>query len=328
MSPHIQELFDGIRAADRRSLGKALSFVESNREEDRADRDALLSLIAPYAQRSRRIGISGSPGAGKSTLIEHLGLEELRRGHNVAVLAIDPSSSISGGSILGDKIRMPELSKSDKAFIRPSPAGAQSGGTAPRTREAIMVCEAAGFDTVVVETVGVGQAELSIASMIDVFVLVLLPAAGDDVQAVKRGIMEVADIIFLNKSDLDERQSAVAYATLQGVRGLLRARFAQWTLEIVRGSALKDDGITALSDSIALFFERCADEIEQRRRQQRGQWFDELLRDFVIRRYFASEALQRQWSEIREQVEEGSIMAPAAVALLGETRQRSAPTSR
>ncbi len=309
----IIDLFEGIRSADRRMLGKALSFIENTRDDEQSARSELLSLVAPYAGKAQRIGISGSPGAGKSTLIEALGIECISRGKKVAVLAVDPSSSVSGGSIMGDKVRMPELARSENAFIRPSPSGHVRGGTAQRTRECMLICEAAGYDTIIVETVGVGQAEYSISTMIDLFVLVLLPSAGDDVQAVKRGIMEIADIIWLNKADLSEAQSTMALSTLHAVKSLLRSRFALWDLEVLRGSALNNQGVTELADCCERFFQVCADEIQRRRSLQQGLWFDELLTERILQQYFKDTSHKEQFQSLRSEVILGNIMAPNAV---------------
>ena len=193
-----------VRQGDRRALAKAITLIESTRADHRAQADVLLDELLPHTGQSLRLGISGVPGVGKSTFIEALGLFLIDKGHRVAVLAVDPSSSVSGGSILGDKTRMERLSVSDAAFIRPSPTSGALGGVAEHTREALLLCEAAGFDVVIVETVGVGQSETTVAGMTDLFVLLQLPNAGDDLQAIKRGVMELADLVVINKADLDD----------------------------------------------------------------------------------------------------------------------------
>src|SRR5574337_112552 len=190
-------------AAQRRALAKAITLIESTRADHRARADELLNALLPASGGSFRLGISGVPGVGKSTFIEALGMHLVERGHRVAVLAVDPSSSVSGGSILGDKTRMLRLAAEARAYIRPSPAGATLGGVAEKTREAMLVCDAAGHDIVIVETVGVGQSETAVAGMADMFVLLQLPNAGDDLQAIKRGVMELADLVVINKADLD-----------------------------------------------------------------------------------------------------------------------------
>ena len=196
-------LLHGAGPAQRRSLAKIITLLESTRADHRTRADELLNALLPASGRSFRLGISGVPGVGKSTFIEALGLFLIERGHRVAVLAVDPSSSISGGSILGDKTRMERLSVHERAFIRPSPAAGNLGGVAEKTRESMLVCEAAGFDTVIVETVGVGQSETAVAGMTDMFVLMQLPNAGDDLQAIKKGVMELADLVVINKADID-----------------------------------------------------------------------------------------------------------------------------
>jgi len=207
-------VLDAGSPAGRRALAKAITLVESTRDDHRAHADALLDTLLPHAGRSFRLGISGVPGVGKSTFIEALGLYLVERGHRVAVLAVDPSSSISGGSILGDKTRMEQLSMHPSAFIRPSPSAGTLGGVAEKTREALLVCEAAGHDIVIVETVGVGQSETAVAGMTDMFVLLQLPNAGDDLQAIKKGVMELADLVVINKADIDVRAATRAQAQI------------------------------------------------------------------------------------------------------------------
>jgi LAO/AO transport system kinase len=207
--------------AQRRALAKAITLVESTREDHRAQADALLETLLPHAGRAFRLGISGVPGVGKSTFIEALGLYLVGHGHRVAVLAVDPSSSVSGGSILGDKTRMEQLSTHPSAFIRPSPSAGTLGGVAEKTREALLVCEAAGHDVVIVETVGVGQSETAVANMTDMFVLLQLPNAGDDLQAIKKGVMELADLVVINKADIDVHAATRAQAQITSALRLM-----------------------------------------------------------------------------------------------------------
>ena len=221
MAPGIavdQPLFDAVvgppGSAQRRAMAKAITMLESTRPDHRARADALLNALLPASGNSFRLGISGVPGVGKSTFIEALGLFLIGQGHRVAVLAVDPSSSVSGGSILGDKTRMEQLSVNDAAYIRPSPASGTLGGVAEKTREAMRVCEAAGYDVVIVETVGVGQSEIAVAGMTDMFVLLQLPNAGDDLQAIKKGVMELADLVVINKADIDEAAATRARAQI------------------------------------------------------------------------------------------------------------------
>ncbi len=202
------ELAAAVRSGDRRALARAITMVESTRADHRADATALIEQLLPATGRARRLGVSGVPGSGKSTLIEALGLHAIEAGHRVAVLAVDPSSKRSGGSILGDKTRMAELGRHEAAFIRPSPSSGTLGGVARRTREAMLLCEAAAFDLVLVETVGVGQSEVAVADLVDLFLLVASPAGGDELQGIKRGIMELADLIVVNKADGDLADAA------------------------------------------------------------------------------------------------------------------------
>ena len=197
------DLIDGIRAGDRRALARAITLVESSRTDHRGQATEVLEALLPATGGSMRVGISGAPGVGKSTFIEALGLHVARSGLRVAVLAVDPSSARTGGSILGDKTRMPELSRHEHAFIRPSPGGTQLGGVARHTREAMLLCEAFGFDVVIVETIGVGQSEVAVADMVDLFLLLVAPGGGDELQGIKRGIMELADLVVVNKADGD-----------------------------------------------------------------------------------------------------------------------------
>ncbi|MDE1949527.1 MAG: methylmalonyl Co-A mutase-associated GTPase MeaB, partial [Burkholderiales bacterium] len=218
MPPADLGLVEGVlgasRTLQRRAIAKTITLLESTRPDHRERADELLNTLLPHSGRSFRLGISGVPGVGKSTFIEALGLFLVDQGHRVAVLAVDPSSSVSGGSILGDKTRMERLSVDARAFIRPSPASGTLGGVAEKTREAMLVCEAAGYDIVIVETVGVGQSETAVAGMTDLFVLLQLPNAGDDLQAIKKGVMEIADLVVVNKADLDPDAATRARAQI------------------------------------------------------------------------------------------------------------------
>src|SRR3954468_1002116 len=238
------DLADAVRAGDRRALARAITLVESTRADHRAEAIALLDDVMPETGAAIRVGISGAPGAGKSTFIETLELHLVDAGHQVAVLAVDPSSTRSGGSILGDKTRMEQLSRRSEAFIRPSPSGGTLGGVARRTREALLLCEAAGHDVGLVETGGVGQSEVAVAGMVDVFVLLLAPGAGDDLQGVKRGIVELADVVVVNKADGDlaaaAERTAADYAN---ALHFLRSRTEGWEVRVERASALLGEGI-------------------------------------------------------------------------------------
>lgn len=239
---------------DRRALARAITLVESTRADHRAEADALLAKLLPHAGRSIRVGITGTPGVGKSTFIEAFGLYAIGRGHRVAVLAVDPSSRRGGGSILGDKTRMPELTRSDAAFIRPSPSGGTLGGVARRTAEAILVCEAAGFDVVLVETVGVGQSETAVSDMTDLFLLLLLPNAGDELQGIKRGVVELADLLVVNKADGANVEAAGrAAADYANAIRLLRPPSPWWRPEVLQCSALTGAGVDKVWEAVVRF---------------------------------------------------------------------------
>jgi LAO/AO transport system kinase len=254
-------LAEGVLAGDRRALARAITLVESTRADHRAQAAALLDAVLGATGRAVRLGMSGAPGAGKSTLIEALGTHAIDAGHRVAVLAVDPSSSRSGGSILGDKTRMADLGRRPEAYIRPSPSGGTLGGVARRTREAMLLCEAAGFDVVIVETVGVGQSEVAVADMIDLFVLVVAPGGGDELQGLKRGITEIADLIVVNKSDGDLAAAAGrAAGDLRSALGLLRPKRAGWEVQVLRCSALGGVGVAELWDAIGAAHARLREE--------------------------------------------------------------------
>ena len=271
----------GVLQRERRALAKAITLLESTRDDHRARADALLNALLPHTGKAMRLGISGVPGVGKSTFIETLGLALIARGHRVAVLTIDPSSSISGGSILGDKTRMERLSVNDAAYIRPSPASGTLGGVAEKTREAMLVCEAAGYDVVMVETVGVGQSETAVSSMTDMFVLMQLPNAGDDLQAIKKGVMELADLVVINKADIDPDAATRAQAYIQSSLRLLggHADDSRWSPRVMRLSALKAQGIDAFWAFVEEFHHkrRASGEFDTRRKQQALAWMWDIV---------------------------------------------------
>ncbi len=237
-------LAKSIRAGDRRALARAITLIESTRGDHQAAAQRLLEALADAQPDTVRVGITGVPGVGKSTFIEAFGRHVADAGHRIAVLSVDPSSAVSGGSILADKTRMPELARDERAFIRPSPAGNTLGGVARHTHEAVMLCEAAGFDVVLVETVGVGQSETAVADMTDVFVLMLLPVAGDELQGMKRGIVELADLVLVNKAD-GELKAAAARTVAQYANALrmVRGRSSRWMVPVETCSALTGDGV-------------------------------------------------------------------------------------
>jgi LAO/AO transport system kinase len=286
-SSDFPSLLEGVRNGDRASLGQAITLVESISVDDRSRAQELLTELLPATGGAHRIGISGVPGVGKSTFIESFGLRLVEQGHRVAVLAVDPSSSISKGSILGDKTRMEKLATSDGAFIRPSPTGGSLGGVAGKTREAILVCEAAGFDVVLVETVGVGQSETAVAEMVDFFLVLKLAGAGDELQGIKRGILELADLIAINKADGDNLQAAeLARAEFERALGILRAE-DDWQPKVVTCSGLTGSGLDDIWRLITEHHDLLSsnNELAKRRKRQLLGWMwslvDEGLRSAV-----------------------------------------------
>jgi LAO/AO transport system kinase len=267
----VSDLVDGVLSGDRRALARAITLVESTRPDDQEEAAALLEAVLPRTGGSLRVGISGTPGVGKSTFIDALGARLTGAGRSVAVLAVDPSSTVSGGSILGDKTRMAELSRRELAFIRPSPAGTTLGGVARRTGEALLLCEAAGFDVVLVETVGVGQAEVAVAAMVDTFVLLLAPAGGDELQGIKRGVMELADLVVVNKADgallPAARQAAAEH---RHALHLQRPRSAAWTPQVLLCSAVTGEGVDEVWSAVERHREAlsAAGELDRRRTEQ------------------------------------------------------------
>jgi LAO/AO transport system kinase len=300
-------LATALCAGDRRALARAVTLVESTRPDHRKEAERLVEAILPQTGSATRLGITGPPGAGKSTFIERFGLDGLSRGRKIAVLAVDPASKRGGGAILGDKTRMEELSRASNAFIRPSP-GATAGGVARRTRETILLCEAAGFDTVIVETVGAGQSETAVAEMVDMFVLILPPAAGDELQGLKRGVIELADLVLINKADgelLDHAHRAAAdYANAlhlvpPGVRG--------WEVPVRAVSALTGDGVDAVWDDMARFralLEASGDWSRRRAEQGRAALFTE-IGDGLLAQFRASPEVAARFAAIEREVMAG-----------------------
>ena len=273
--------FNAIRNGDRRALAKAITLIESTNPMHRKEAAALLEKCLPHSGQSIRIGISGVPGVGKSTFIEVFGLFLIGLGKRVGVLAVDPSSPLHGGSILGDKTRMEELSRKNEAFIRPSPAGRSLGGVANRTREAILVTESAGFDVILVETVGVGQSEYEVHSMTDLFLVLIQPGGGDELQGIKKGILEVADFIVINKADGDaERLANRSVVHYKNAMGYLNHQ-GFWTPEVLSVSSLEQRGIEALWDRIGAYYEAGTEAIPERRTGQASQWFERLLNEGI-----------------------------------------------
>ena len=313
-----QTLAEDVRAGKRRALAKAITLVESTRADHREQARALVEALLPATGRALRVGLSGVPGVGKSTFVEALGLYLIEQGHRVAVLAVDPSSSVHGGSILGDKTRMELLSRREQAFIRPSPAGGALGGVANRTREAMLVCEAAGFDVVLVETVGVGQSEIAVAGMTALFCLLQLPNAGYDLQGMKKGIVEIADIVAINKADIDVAATRRAQAQMHGAIGMVRHAHLDWTPPVIPVSALKAEGIDAFWNTVLKFRERMQANgaFEARRRRQSGAWMWELIDQELRARFRANARVAKELPGLQAEVEQGQVTPAAAAARL------------
>ena len=311
----------------RRAIAKAITLLESTHAGHRARADGVLNALLPRSGRSFRLGISGVPGVGKSTFIETLGLKLIGEGHRVAVLAVDPSSSVSGGSILGDKTRMARLSADDRAFIRPSPSSGTLGGVAEKTRESMLVVEAAGYDVVVVETVGVGQSEMAVAGMTDMFALLQLPNAGDDLQALKKGITELADIIVVNKADIDEAAATRARAhissslRLLGLHGRLADApedAAVWHPLVMQVSALTGQGMAEFWGEVSRFrtLQSAGGHVSRRRQQQAEAWMRERLETGLRQRFRSHPAVQAAWPDVLEDVRAGRLAASVAARRL------------
>lgn len=317
------DLAQKILDRDRRSLSRAITLVESSRADHRAEAAELLDRLRGQGGQAIRIGLSGTPGVGKSTFIESFGMMLTAQGLRVAVLAVDPSSTRSGGSILGDKTRMDRLSRDKNAFIRPSPSRSHLGGVARRTREAIELCEAAGFDVVLIETVGVGQSETVVAEMSDLFILLMAPAGGDELQGVKRGIMEMADIILVNKADGDLKATATrTCADYSGALRLLRKRpmDPDGFPKAVTVSALEEQGLAdAWSEMTALVeWRRENGFFDSRRAQQQRYWFEEEVRHALLAELRKNPAKARM-QELGEAVAESRVSATSAAAQMVAT---------
>ncbi|WP_260292948.1 methylmalonyl Co-A mutase-associated GTPase MeaB [Sedimenticola hydrogenitrophicus] len=322
MLPDPETLARDILAGQRRALARAITLVESTRPEHRVQANVLLERLTPHAGNSIRIGISGVPGAGKSTFIEAAGLHILEQGHKLAVLAVDPSSALSGGSILGDKTRMEELSRARDAFIRPSPAGRTLGGVTRRTRETLLLCEAAGFDVVIVETVGVGQSETAVADMTDMFLLLLLPGGGDDLQGIKRGIMELADLVLVNKADGDLVATANHSASdyIHALK-LLHPRTRDWRVPVKTCSALERRGIAEAWQTVCRFHEllTASGELARRRAQQAKSWMWSETAENLLGALRADARVARLIPQLEQAVIAGTLPPTLAAAQLLRT---------
>ena len=313
-------------ARQRRALARTITLLESTRADHRTRADDLLNALLPASGGSLRIGLSGVPGVGKSTFIEVLGLFLIERGHRVAVLAVDPSSSVGGGSILGDKTRMEQLSVHDSAFIRPSPAAGTLGGVAEKTREALRVCEAAGYDVVIVETVGVGQSETAVAGMTDVFVVLQLPNAGDDLQAIKKGVMELADLVVINKADLDEAAATRARAQITSALRLLGPH-AHVAARVLQLSALKATGMTEFWAAVTHFVgqQKARGRFEHRRHEQDEAWMWQLIEAGLKQRFRRHPAVREALAGCADDVRAGRLAASVAARRLLDLARADTP---
>jgi len=309
-APEIEALADGVLEGNRRALARAITLIESTRHDHRAAASALLQRLMPHAGNSIRLGISGVPGVGKSTFIEALGNHVIDAGHRVAVLTVDPSSAISGGSILGDKTRMELLSRRSEAYIRPSPSGNTLGGVTRRSREALILCEAAGFDVIIVETVGVGQSETKVADMTDMFMLLLLPGGGDELQGIKRGIMELADLILINKADDDlQALAGRSAAEYRSALRLLHPRSADWKVEVRTCSARDGVGIAEAWEAALRHHEVlvASDQFTARRAAQARDWMWSEVNDNLIIALQSDPEVRKQIPALEAAASEGKI---------------------
>ena len=314
-------LADGVLEGNRRALAQAITLIESTRRDHRASASALLERLIPYAGNSIRLGISGVPGVGKSTFIEALGNHVIDAGHRVAVLTVDPSSAISGGSILGDKTRMEQLSRRSDAFIRPSPTGNTLGGVTRRSREAMILCEAAGFDVIIVETVGVGQSETKVADMTDMFVLLLLPGAGDELQGIKRGIVELADLILINKADDNlVKLAGQAAAEYRNALRLLHPRSANWKVEVQTCSARDGVGIAEAWEVVLRHREMldASGQFTARRASQSRDWMWSEVNDNLIAALQSDPQVRKEIPALEAAASEGRIPPTIAARQLLE----------
>ena len=322
----INEIAAGVRTGNVRSLAKAITLIESRNLDHSLAATTLLDELLPATGNSIRIGISGVPGAGKSTFIEAFGMYLLSLGHKVAVLAVDPSSQISGGSILGDKTRMEELAREEGAFIRPSPAGQTLGGVARKTRETMLVCEAAGYDVIIVETVGVGQSEITVASMVDFFLLLQIPNAGDELQGIKRGVMEIADAIVVNKAEGENRPRAeLARQQYANALHMLKPKSLNWQVPALLCSALHNEGVAEIWETIKDFGTQMREtgELQDKRNLQASDWMWTLLLDDLKEMFLRDRNVESLVEQVQEAVATGVTTPSAAARRLLEAFKRS-----
>lgn len=321
----IQKLSDGVRSGNVRSLAKAITLIESRNPDHSKDAAELLDNLLPDSGNSIRIGISGVPGVGKSTFIEALGMNLLQHGHKIAILAVDPSSQLSGGSILGDKTRMEELAREQDAFIRPSPSGNTLGGVARKTRETMLLCEAAGYDIIIVETVGVGQSEIAVASMVDFFLLLQLSNAGDELQGIKKGVMEIADAILINKAEGENRPRAeLARQQYENALHLLKPKSYNWQVPALLCSALHNQGIDEVWQMILDFVTKMKQhaEFEDKRRLQATDWMWTLVIDDLKDLFLRDKNVAAMIDQVQTGVSQGTTSPSVAARRLLEAFRR------
>lgn len=312
----VDDYVNGILAGDRMILSRAITMVESNAAKHFDMAQELVQRLLPHTGKAVRIGITGVPGAGKSTLIEALGTLLCKQGHKVAVLAVDPSSTVTGGAILGDKTRMENLSKEKNAFIRPSPSGGTLGGVTRKSRETMLLVEAAGYDVVLVETVGVGQSETTVRSMVDFFLVVVLTGAGDDLQGVKKGVIELADAILVNKADGDNKQKAmITRADYEQILHYLRPATEGWTTKAYTCSAYTGEGIQEIWDVMMEYCDqmRGTGQLEDRRRHQNLDWVHEMTDDFFRNMLFNDPSIAKPREEVEDHVLHGDLAPTKAL---------------
>jgi GTPase len=314
--PDVAKLAAGIRAGERAVLARAITLIESKRADHQRSARRLVQELLPHAGQAIRVGITGMPGVGKSTTIDALGVLLTNQGHRVAVLTVDPSSSRSGGSILGDKTRMARLANDPHAFIRPSPASGTLGGVAAKTRETMLLAEAAGFDVVLVETVGIGQSETAVADMTDFFLVLMLAGAGDELQGLKKGVIELADMIAVNKADGDNvARAKAAAAEYSAALHILTPRSPHWAPPVVTYSALTGDGVAGLWTQVLTHRERLSavGELAARRKEQQVKWLWSMLDERLIARLKSDPALKSRLPELERAVAEGRLSPALAV---------------
>ncbi|MEB1806153.1 MAG: methylmalonyl Co-A mutase-associated GTPase MeaB [Bacillaceae bacterium] len=317
----VDDYVEGVLAGNRAIIAQAITLVESNSQKHIQLGQEVLKKLMPHTGKSIRIGFTGVPGAGKSTLIEAFGTMLCDQGHKVAVLAVDPSSSLSKGSILGDKTRMENLSRNQNAYVRPSPAGGTLGGVARKSRETLLICEAAGYDVIIVETVGVGQSEITVRSMVDFFLVIMLTGAGDELQGMKKGVMEIADAIFINKADGSNKQAALnARAEYNRLLHFLQPATKGWETQAYTVSALTGEGVPNIWEVIQKYEHQTKSSgvFDERRKQQMLDWVKTLIEDLLKTRFYQNEKVKENFPLIEKQLIKGQTSPTLAVQSLLE----------